>query len=138
MRTRTLTDPRPSTVPVGADIYQTCPLAAGDALPSNWQICTAPRPIFGHVLWRDGGGHGSFYAAVDPSDGETSTWMMKRNIQNDATLLSYITQEEAIERQRAYYQENMPFLLARNGYLFNDPAKQAMIADTYLRRVNQA
>lgn len=44
-------------------------LYAGDfTVPAGWDIYNAPRPLHGHVTWVGNFHHGTFYAAVDPSD----------------------------------------------------------------------
>lgn len=136
--TRTLASGKPETVPYGAQIYQGCGVSEGQPLPQHWVIMTAPRPICGHVLWRDGGGYGFFWSAIDPNDADTTVWMLERNKADDATMVFYVTEEEAIERQRAYYLE----LYAEkrgadwvNSYV-DDPSHRAAIVEGYLRRVN--
>lgn len=139
MRTRTLAAPRPANVPWGASLFQGWDLKQGDPIPATWIILTAPRPLFGHALWRDGGGAGFFWSAVNPDDADNADWMMKGNAQNDATQVTYITEDEAIDSQRAYYIEY--YSESRgvdwiNEYVDN-PANRDKLVEAAVRRLNK-
>jgi hypothetical protein len=114
IRTRTLLGTRPADV------------------PSDWLIFHAPRPIYGHKEWRDGGGMGFFYAAVDP-DGDRADWMAEQNRRNDAVILEYIDEEDAFAANRAR-------LIAGRGDdvapLLDEPDNRDWVVSSYIVYLN--
>jgi len=72
-------------------------------VPAGWPIFNAPRPLVGTMAWNGDFIHGRFYVAVDLSDAIYAKTMIKRNIELDAWLIEYITEEEASQSVIDYY-----------------------------------
>lgn len=104
-----------------------------DNVPANWIIYNAPRPIYGHVEWRDSNGFGFFFAAVDPK-GERAEWMQVENQRQDAMILHLMTEEEAFGAGKAR-------LLFQYGEMalkvINDPAHRRWVINTAIDAINE-
>jgi hypothetical protein len=70
-------------------------------IPADWPIYNAPRPLAGDRTWTGDFLTGRFYAAVDPA-GPYAEEYTRRNVQNDAARLEYITPEEWDQAVTAY------------------------------------
>jgi hypothetical protein len=75
-------------------------------VPEGWSIWNAPRPLYGHKNWQGDFLHGRFYVAVEP-DGDFADRFIKENISLDAWQIEYITEDEAINRIKAEYPEEL-------------------------------
>lgn len=94
---------RPSAVPSGQ--------SAGAAIPADWIIFNAPRPLYASHILKDTGAawngefvHGVFYTAVNPAD----EWTIKRNGDLDAWELIYHTAEEIVAWGKEYLSKLYP------------------------------
>jgi len=72
-------------------------------VPSDWRIFNAPRPLYGHMNWQGDFVSGIFYVAVNP-DGEYADTFIRKNHEQDAIELVYLSQQEWDNRVDAYGQ----------------------------------
>lgn len=105
------------------------------SVPAEWVIFNASRPIYGDIEWRDGGGFGFFWTAVDPA-GQRAAWMQEENRRNDAAIVTLVTEEEA-------YQRGRQIVLDRYGYTadvlqtVDDPSNRNWMVNSYIDSVNE-
>lgn len=101
-------------------------------VPTAWIIFNAPRPIYGHVEWRDGNGFGFFFAAVNP-EGERAEWMQYENHRQDACILHFVTEDEAFAQGRARMME-------RHGEqalnVVDDPKHRQWVINSFIDSIN--
>jgi hypothetical protein len=97
----------PTVVPIGAQCPRYQALEAH--IPAAWTLFSAPRPINGTLSWIDpnGNGCGWFWAAVDPA-GADAPMYYKALLQNDATEMRYISEEQVRREVRYYYDAGYP------------------------------
>lgn len=108
-------------------------------VPADWPIYSAPRPLYGDMEWRDGGGAGFFYVAVNPT-GERAAWMNEQNARNGAELFIYVGEEEAYSAGRQQlidlYSERGQLDADRQAVL-DDPDSRTWIVERYIRLLNR-
>jgi len=68
-------------------------------------VYNAPRPIYGQVEWQGDFVSGVFYTMLDPRHSLAEDWD-QRNAELDATVLMYLTEDEAVEKAKTHYIEN--------------------------------
>ena len=95
-----------STVYFNTDDPETLPEIV-QWIEKGWEVYTAPRPIYGTESIRGGGGHGWFYAAIDPADdyAERSRIDILRLGSN---IVQLVSNDEILKRVEAYYREQYP------------------------------
>lgn len=75
-----------------------------DDLPEGWLVFNAPRPLYGDWSWQGVFRSGIFYVAVDPTE-ETGAAFIKRNHENDARLVTWVSRADVLAEVVAYYQD---------------------------------
>lgn len=99
------------------------------AIPADWTIFNAPRPLNGHITWQDDFRHGIFYAAVNPH-GYIADTMIRDNVNLHAFVLDYVGMVEVEAWCRQYAADN------EISWEELDFSKSQM-QDAYLRHFNQ-
>ena len=77
-----------------------------EAIPDGWPVFNAPRPLYGQMAWRGQFLSGIFYTAVDPAD-RWSDGFIKRNHENDASLVKFVTHQDILAEVVTYYKERV-------------------------------
>lgn len=102
--------------------------------PHGYVIYNAPRPIYG-VEWVGDFCSGIFYTALNP-EGQDYAKLHELNRQQDAVILTYVTEEEV-------YEAGKERLLAKVGdhdervAIINDPKSRGWIIDNQLDFLNR-
>ena len=89
-------------------------------VPENWQVWTAPRPLYGTQVWKDG----FHFAAIDPTD-KNSNMFIEENCKLKADILEYVTPAEMREWVKAFCKSQ--------GYEFTESDNDLV---TYLYNAN--
>ena len=69
------------------------------AMPAEWRIFNAPRPIYGEETWEGDFLSGIFYAAVRPGH-EREGWMVEENRRLDAAELVFVPYADALKAEQ--------------------------------------
>lgn len=101
--------------------------------PQGWVIFNAPRPIFGTYDWKGDFISGVFYTAVDPLHSGYER-IHELNRQQDAVILTYISEEEAYEKGKERLLSLYPNEAKQE--IINDPQSRSWIVEGYLRNIN--
>ena len=105
------TEPKPKSryhkVPTERHIVGTRGASIPDAVPENWIVCNAPRPLYGDYNWEGPFITGVFYAGIDP-EGDEAAFCLHRNAELDARRLIFHTRQELIDYAVEWYRVNYP------------------------------
>lgn len=91
------------------------------AIPEDWIICNAPRPLTGDETWEGEFQHGIFYAALNPHDFFFKI-SLARNQTLDAWMVLYYSEAEARACLKAFYPryedkiDDLPFEIMADSF----------------------